>query len=452
MPPVLAALFRLRQHTGFRRILSNSGWMMAEQLVRLGTGLVLGILTARHLGPTGFGLLSYALAYTSIFSVVAALGLNRILVRELVSAAGNPFAVSALLGSAFTLRLTAAGTLYLLAVFIAWWQGDTPLLLMALVAGGIVCSPADCVDLYFQSRVQSRHAAMARIGAALASAVARAALLWAEAPILAFGALAFGEAVLIAGSLMLAYRRRGPPLRLSPIHGAQARTLLRESLPEVLAALGNILFMRIAQVLLQHMAGPSAVGTYAAAARIAEFWYFVPTAVVGSSFPSIIALREVDRSRYMQRFALLTTGLLLLAYGIAALATLSAAPLVALLFGPAYAGAAPVLATQAWCGILLVLAQTSGAWLVAERVVMLNLYRNTLGLLVCVAANLALIPRHGALGAAIAALLSFGSAFFLFDFLVPQLRPIAVLKLKALLVVPIVLPYWRREHCTKEED
>jgi len=120
------------------------------------------------------------------------------------------------------------------------------------------------------------------------------------------------------------------------------------------------------------------------------------------------------------------------------------APLVPHLFGVAYAAAAPVLVVQVWCGVFLVFAQTSGAWIMAERQARLNLYRSLLGLLVNVAANLVLIPAYGATGAAVGTLLSFMAAYFLFDFLVPRMRPMALLKLRALLVWPAVRK-WRAQ-------
>lgn len=75
----------LVQHQGFRRYAANTSWMMAEQMLRIIAGLLVGIWVARYLGPQQFGLFSYVLAFTAIFGGIAKLGLDGIMVRELVN-------------------------------------------------------------------------------------------------------------------------------------------------------------------------------------------------------------------------------------------------------------------------------------------------------------------------------------------------------------------------------
>lgn len=75
----------LVQHQGFRRYAANTSWMMAEQMLRIVAGLLVGIWVARYLGPEQFGLFSYVLAFTAIFGGIAKLGLDGIMVRELVN-------------------------------------------------------------------------------------------------------------------------------------------------------------------------------------------------------------------------------------------------------------------------------------------------------------------------------------------------------------------------------
>lgn len=426
------------------RVLANSGWLMGEQFVRLAVSFVLGVWTARHLGPADFGLLSYAIAYSGIFAVVATLGLNRILVRELVAAAADPERLAGLISTAFALRLGAASLLYGAALASTWYSGDVSILLTALVAGGTIFGAADCADLYFQSKVESRHPSRARLAAFTVSSSARIALLLGGADVAAFAALTLAEGLLSLCLLQASYRGHGPRLRWYSIRGEHARTLLRESAPEIVAGLGGILFMRLDQVMLQHMMGSAAVGTFAVATRLTEIWYFVPVAIVASAFPGIVALREHDRVAYHRRIERLTGALVLLAYAVALGVSLVVVPLVPKIFGAAYQAASGVLLIQVWCGVFLVFAQTSGAWLMAERQARQNMYRSAVGLGVNVSANLLLIPLYGPSGAATGTLLSFISAYFLYDALIPSMRPMARVKVRALLMVPLVEQLMRR--------
>lgn len=51
----------------------------------MGVGLFLGIWVARYLGPEQFGLLSFSTAFVGMFGAIAGLGLNNIVVREIVN-------------------------------------------------------------------------------------------------------------------------------------------------------------------------------------------------------------------------------------------------------------------------------------------------------------------------------------------------------------------------------
>ncbi len=89
--------------------------MMGEQVFRLLVRLGVGVWTARLLGPTRFGELSYAIAFTSVFGIVTTLGLNRSLVREIVYAAPDTDRVHRLMNTALSMRLAAALLVYVLS-------------------------------------------------------------------------------------------------------------------------------------------------------------------------------------------------------------------------------------------------------------------------------------------------------------------------------------------------
>ena len=103
-----------RQHlTG--RIARNTGWLIADKVVRAAVALPVGILITRYLGVDAFGHWSYALALVSIFSTVATLGLDGIVVRGLVHEAERR---EAILSTAFVLKLLAGAVLALSLIHI----------------------------------------------------------------------------------------------------------------------------------------------------------------------------------------------------------------------------------------------------------------------------------------------------------------------------------------------
>ena len=95
----------VRDTSGLHRILGNIAWLVSEKLVRLCVGLFVGVWVARYLGPENFGLLSYSLALVMMFGNVAGLGLDSIVVRDIVNERESR---GETLGTAFVLKAGAS--------------------------------------------------------------------------------------------------------------------------------------------------------------------------------------------------------------------------------------------------------------------------------------------------------------------------------------------------------
>ena len=80
----------------------NTSWLFGEKILRMVVGLFVGVWVARYLGPEQFGLFSYAQSFVGLFTAIAGLGLDSIIVRELVKDESKR---DALLGTAFRLKL-----------------------------------------------------------------------------------------------------------------------------------------------------------------------------------------------------------------------------------------------------------------------------------------------------------------------------------------------------------
>jgi O-antigen/teichoic acid export membrane protein len=81
---VINKLHSLKKHEGFMRYFKNTSWLFGEKILRMFVGLFVGIWVARYLGPEQFGLFSYAQSFVGLFTAIATLGLDGIVVRELV--------------------------------------------------------------------------------------------------------------------------------------------------------------------------------------------------------------------------------------------------------------------------------------------------------------------------------------------------------------------------------
>ena len=66
-----------------QRIAKNTALLSISQILIYILTFFYTIYIARYLGAEGFGILSFALAFSGIFSIFADLGLNTLTVREL---------------------------------------------------------------------------------------------------------------------------------------------------------------------------------------------------------------------------------------------------------------------------------------------------------------------------------------------------------------------------------
>jgi polysaccharide transporter, PST family len=388
-------------------ILTNSGWLFGDKILRMGVGLLVGVWIARYLGPRQFGLWNYALAFAALFSAFSTLGLDSVLMRELVR---HPDRTSALLGSALALKLVG-GVLALLisiaAIAMLPNSDFQTVLLVAISAAVFVFQSANVIEIYFQAKVQSRSAVIAGNASFLLITVVKVWLIASSASLISFALASLGEAMLTALFLLLAYNQRKLNQGNWSVDRELVVQLLRSSWPLLLASLAVMLYMRIDIVMLQNMAGDREAGIYAAATRISETWYFLPGIIVASVSPSLIRCRENDIVLYAKRLRKLYFLMAWFAIAVSLPLSLLSGRIVELLYGREFANAGPVLAIHLWACFAVFLGVASSQYLLIEQLQRISFYRTLIGLSCNVALNLVLIPRAGAKGAAIATVISY---------------------------------------------
>lgn len=385
-------------------VLVNSAWLMADKVVRLGLGLVIWIWLARHFGPAGFGLWNYAMAFAALFGALAGLGLEGVLVRELVRHSDQ---TEALLGTAFVLRMSSgvlATAACLLTAFALRPSDELGLALVAMNAAVFMLQSFQVADQYFQSRMLTRPAVLAVNAAFLLASAGRLVLLAVEAPLWWFGASLVVEAALAAALLLVACRADGMSARRWRFRADLARNLLSESWPLLLSGLAVMAYMRLDQVMLAAMAGDTAVGQFSAALRISEVWYFIPAAIVTAAFPALMKTRAASLSAYEANVQMLYDAMAWLGLAVAVVVSLVAPWLVDLLYGAQYQQAAAVLTVQIWAGVAVSMSFVHGKWLLAEGLQRYGLIYTLAAAAINVGLNLLLIPDYGAVGAAWATL------------------------------------------------
>ncbi len=381
-----------------RPVAANAVALLLAYAIPRGFVFASAVVAARVLGVDGFGGYGTAAALAVVASIIATLGMQPLLVREI---ARDPAAAPGWIAAAHRIKAFAVAAMVALLVVVTALSSLPPAVGAAafmLAAAYAVGAFADNLSAYFQGmermHVWTEASALlgfvTGVGGLLAVLATRSLLVFCVAPIL-------GQ---IAALGWLLWRAPAGVRRPSPVPGSHTAVLLRALVPFAVAFIATTIFYRADVLILAHARPQSDVGIYTAARRFLDVGQAVALAGAGAAYPRLA--RSTARSGRRQVEGLGTVAMM--AVPAAGLLFVLRAPLVRLLFGPAYGAAAPLLALLAPALVpLAVNMYCLSAFAAADRAA--DAARNWAGAAILVVIlDLWLIPLYGPLGAALASL------------------------------------------------
>ena len=411
----------VKNHQGFRRYFANTSWLFAEQLLRMVAGLLVGIWVARYLGPEQFGIFSYAIAFTSLFNSIAKLGLDGIVVRDLVKEAEKR---DIYLGTAFWLKLLGALLMLGIVAIAMQLTSSDPLtnLYILIIASGAIFQSFEVVDFYFQSKVLSKFVSICKMAQLFISSLLKLYFIYTGAELIYFVLVTLLDQVTLALSLYIAYRFQELGSFYGHFNKAIAKQLLKDSWPLIFSGLVIMIYMRIDQIMIKEMLGERDVGLFSAAVRLSEVWYFIPVIISTSLFPSIVNAKKISDKLYDTRLRRLYTFMIWLAIMIALPMTFLSNWLVTLLYGEAYREAGQILMIHIWAGVFVFMGVSSSKWFISEGLQRHLTINTVAGAIMNILLNIFLIPKYGIYGAAIATVMSQALASYFMNILFKRTR------------------------------
>lgn len=370
-------------------------------------GLILGIWIARYLGPERYGWLNYAIAIVGVVTSATSLGINSVVVRELVV---RPHEARILIGTAFRLRTIGAVMGVVACLLIAWFGAGKDARagqMIVVVSLGMLLQLGDVMDLLLQARQESRVSAWIRISACFCASLVRVVLLLSGASVVWFAAASVVELGLSSTGWWWLARARN--WAYWGWHGewSRVRALLQESWPAALSGITIYAQAYADQVVIGSTLGGSELGQYAAAIRIVSVFAFVPTVIQTVAAVEVTRAKQESATRYRQRlydlYRLMTWVFLLVAVPLVILGPITAR----WLYGQAYAAASVLLP---WLALRLLFTNFGVAraiFITNENLFRFALLTAVAGAVTNVALNLILVPVWGAPGAIAASLASF---------------------------------------------
>ena len=411
----------------------NAGWIIGEKVIQMLISLVVSLLTARYLGPSNYGLISYATSFVAFFSSFCTLGINSLLVRELVE---RPEAEGEVLGTSLVLQgissLLSALTI-LSVVNVIDRDEPTTIWVVALCSLGMIFKIFGTFNYWFQRRLESRFTAIATLIAYVATATYRVFLIISGQSVTLFALATSVDHLVLAFVLFLYYKKCGGQ-RLG-FSWAYGKELLSRSKHFILSGLMVAIYGQTDKLMLKQMLDVAETGFYSTATTINSMWCFVLTAIIDSLFPSVIeAHKSGDNQLFNRKNRQMYAIVFYASMVVAVLFNIFAELAIYILYGKAYLPAAMPLRIVSWYTAFSYFGVAREAWIVSKN------KQNHLFKIYVTAAignvflNFLLIPIWGASGAALASLIAQILTGFVVPFFIRDLRPNAKLMLEAILL------------------
>jgi len=424
-------LKKLFAKQSFRKIAGNSWWLLFDKIFRLFIVAIVSIWIARYLGPEDFGVLNYSLAFIGFFGPFIALGLNHIITRDIVNE-GNYIDI---LGTSFLLRfisgLVCTCLAYLLIYIIRPNAGHLHIFILILGFGQTLRS-FSILDYWFQSRLESKYVAISRSVALIFVSTLKVGAILIELDLIYFVILFSLEYALSEMILAAAYKYKGESIFEWKFKIRLAVSYLKDVSPLILAGFATVIYMKIDKFMLGEMISDEAVGIYSAAAQLSEAWYAIPVALAASFFPKLLDYKKHNKTKYYASLEGLMRLMVIIALLISVPIALISQQIIDLLYGPSYHGAGVVLAVHIWASIFIFARAVLSKWILAENLLKFAFISQLFGAITNIILNLILIPVYQELGSAIATVISYSFASYLFLFFFKETKRMAYIMTSAI--------------------
>jgi O-antigen/teichoic acid export membrane protein len=412
---------RIGQRPNLVKIVHNISWLFFDKILRMGVGFFVGVWIVRYLGPEQFGLLSFATAFAGLFGAFATLGLQGIVVRDIVH---NPDCAPETLGTAAILQLiggTAAYLIFLVAIAYIRPEDSIARTIVAILGSTMLLKASEISVYWFESKLLSKYTVWVQNGVFLVFAAVKVILILEQASLIAFVWIMLAEAVVVAIILLAVLNKYGLLLTKLRVSTKRAKLLLKDSWPLLLSGISITIYMQIDKIMLGKMVGYEEVGIYSVATLISTVWYFLIPIFLATLFPSLTNLHAQRSGLLSQRWIQLYTLMFWFSVVVALILSIFSNILVEFIFGEMYTRSASVLVIHVCAGVNVAIGSVWSQWLLLENKLKIGLYSQLLGMIINVGLNFWLIPSFGAIGAALATLLSYWiSAFFGFSLYKPK--------------------------------
>jgi len=395
-----------------KRIVKNTGILFIADAISKIFMFFFIMITARYLGVEGFGVLSFALAFTRLFGFFANLGLQQLTIREV---ARNKILAKKYLGNVLTMKMILTTITFGLIALVINLLGypDQTIKVVYFIGLFIIFDAFILVfDSIFRAFERMKYPSIGQIFNGILLLLGALFAIKQGSNIVGF-ALLFSLAsliILVYIFIISTWKFGLPKMEIDWIFW---KNTVKEALPFGLTGTLITFYYWIDSVMLSLMQGNDVVGYYNAAYRVALVLLAIPMAVNGAIVPILSQFYITSRSSLKFAFEKHFKYMIILALPIGVGITLLADKIILLIFGVEYEPSIIALQILVW-GIVLIFARTAFERLfesINQQIIVTKVFGGCVILNVIL--NLILIPKYSYIGASIATVMTDLTVFIL---------------------------------------
>lgn len=401
------------------KAITNASWIIVCKLFQAGLSFIIGILAARYLGPSNYGLINYASSIVSFFIPIMNLGFSSILVYELIN---EPDKEGEILG-------TAIGTSFISAVFciigvnafvaiVNASEYDTRAVCF-LYSFILLFQAIEMIVYWFQAKLLSKYTSVVSLAAYTLVSFYKIICLIKQKSVYWFALTNSIEAFLIALALFALFKIKSKTKFSYSF--SRAQSMVKRSRYFILSNMMINIFAHTDRIMLKLMLDENATGYYSAAISLCSASSFVFLAIIDSARPVILESKlrknECDENLLYTYSIVFFISLLQ-----SVIFTLFAKPIVGITFGRQYKNSIQALRIAVWYTTFSYIGGVRSIWVLANNYQRYLWKINLSGAFVNVMLNAVFIPVWGVSGAALASVITQFFINVVMGFIIPALR------------------------------
>ena len=412
----------------YKQVFNNAKWIIVCRIFQSLLQLIVGMLCARYLGPSNYGLINYANAIVNFALPIMRLGLNATLVNELIK---SPEKEGEIMGTSLFMNVAASLVcIFGISIFVSIINfGEIETILVCIIFSiSLLFSALEMIQYWFQYKFLSKYSSIVMLLAYVIISIYKIFLLVTSKSVYWFAFVNSIDYGIISIVLIALYFKFGA--QAFSFSFERAKAMFNNSKHYILSALMVMVFHCTDQIMISTMVGEAENGYYSAAITCVAIVQFVYNAIIDSFRPMILSNKNDNAPEYESNLSRLYCIIIYLCLLQSICFTVFAPLIVKILYGTQYISSISIVRVLVWYLAFSYMGAVRNIWILAEGKQNYLWIINLTGAILNVILNAILIPFFGAIGAAVASLFTQFVANFILGFIIKPIKQNNVLLLK----------------------